>query len=387
MFQSEYATLCKLMRTPPCKLFPFELDKDDESSDTNTQENRLEEKGGMNESENDSSDDDDYYDAITFDDLFIEHSLWLKRFRMLKPSYKQCVEWTREAKTTNETLQKHVASQPKHRASKGWSMFDELSHGNNIDIFEKKQKQYEDLINEREESIGRFQSDLLPRREALQKWESQVEERWSRIASLFRLYNVPVSKHSMRTMDWLYKKKIVPSSYLSNIDMGHYLCSALLPSRYTILFLSVVTQLGSSGGVDWRFSSRAWGSLELLNMVYPRLRDWRTSQLVVRTDMILIALAMWTFDMDVWTTIGVTSMMQLWMFLCANDMAIHYPFGEEESGNDSNANEGVDVDEHVVNDEYHEDTHESNSDGVVSESELLTTETQTEESTNKQKAD
>ena len=170
--------------------------------------------------------------------------------------------------------------------------------------------------------------------------------------------------------------------------MGHYLCSALLPSRYTMLFLSLIAQLCASGGVDWTFSSRAWGSLELLNMVYPRLREWRTSQCVVRTDTILIALALWTFDMDMWATIGVTSVMQLWMLLCANDMAIHYPFGEEESDeSDSNAEEGSDVDDHVANDDCHEDVQESNSDGVVSQSELPSTETQTVASSNKQKAD
>ena len=92
--------------------------------------------------------------------------------------------------------------------------------------------------------------------------------------------------------------------------------------------------------------------------------------------------------MDMWATIGVTSVMQLWMLLCANDMAIHYPFGEEESDeSDSNAEEGSDVDDHVANDDCHEDVQESNSDGVVSESELPSTETQTVASSNKQKAD
>ena len=297
-----------------------------------------------------AEEEEEFYDALSFDDLFHEHSQWLQRLAQLKPSYKRCVELACEAKDVHGQLQAHLESGravANASTNKRWSLFDEISQGNAEDLYEKKRKQLESRLQDIETSIQRFHEDVESRNEKLNDWQECVASKWEQVSSLFGLYGIPMTKASLTTMQWLHEKKIVPRGYLGMVDVGHYLCSALLPHRHSLVFGALVAQLATMWRVDWFLSARAFGTLEVLNSLYPQLREYRTSDFVIRTDTIIAFLTMCNCDVDLLTNLGLCSAVQLWMMLCANDTVIHYPYRSKDGNNDvdggvgSEGNDGV----------------------------------------------
>ena len=342
MFQNEYKQLYQLLNERVIEPFEFSVDdtSDDESTTahaTNTQKNV------DNGSEDDSDDEDEFYDAVSFDDLFVQHQQWLTDIKTLRPCYKQCVELAREGKQKHAELQKHMKEilKPKSQtSSKKWSLFDEISTDNDSYLYDKKKKQLELRIEEINAIIGRFNDDVDERNEKLSDWEERVASKWQQIASLFGLYGVPMTKSSVATLQWLYKKDIVGNGYLGLFDIGHYLCSALLPHRKSIVCGGILAQFVATLNVDWMTTARAIISSEVLYFLYPKLRAMRTSEFAIRTDTIIAMLVMYTCDVDLLTNLGVCSVVQLWMLLCTNDMAIHYPY-DSGDGDENDINAGV----------------------------------------------
>jgi len=326
MFQNEYRELSQLLDERPCE--PFEYEDAKEKEDSVAHDTKTVDETTPSHSD---SDDEEFYDAVSFDDLFFQHSRWLQRLETLKPSYQTCVELAREAKEVNTKLCEHLRESNRRSitTSRKWSMFDEMVENNDKDVFEKQKKQMECRLKDINESIRRFHEDLVPRKEKLADWEGRVADKWRQVSSLFGLYGVPMNKASVSTLQWLHEKDIVSSGYLGLFDVGHYLCSALLPYRKSIMCGAVFAQYASTWGVDWVTSMRACCSLELLNLMYPCLREFRTSNYVIRTDTLIAMFAMYTCDVDGLTNLKLCSVVQLWMMLCANDMSIHYPYSGE----------------------------------------------------------
>lgn len=339
MFQNEYNELTQLLNAPPVEPFVYE-NPDGEDDEKRGKGGDASDRDDKNDKAG-SDDDEPFYDAVSFDDLFHEHTQWLKRFEQLKPSYQACVDLAREAKEVSHELQTHLrkGKQKVSTSAKTWSLFDEISQGNEDDMYEKKKKQLEERLRDIETSLKRFHDDLPSRREKLDEWEQRVVAKWKQVSSLFGLYGVPMTKSSLSTLQWLHKKDVVQSGYLGLVDVGHYLCSALLPYRQSIMCGALVAQLATTWSVDWMASAHAFLSVELLNGLYPILRKCRTSDYVLRTDTLLAFLTMYNFDVDVLTNVGLCAAVQLWMVLCANDMTIHYPYKQTADGDDDDFTE------------------------------------------------
>ena len=374
MFQHEYKQLCRLLNERSME--PFEFVVPDESDE---ESKKASEKDSESDDENDGE-DEAFYDAVSFDDLFPQHQQWMKRFESLQPCYKTCVELAREGKEKHAELQQHLKDGCVKRAttSKTWSLFDEISENNDNDMYDKKKKQLEQRIKDINDIIVRFNDELGDRTDKLADWEERVAKKWKQVSSLFGLYGIPMTKNSIATLQWLYKKELVGSGYLGLFDIGHYLCSALLPYRKSLICGGVLAQFLATMHVDWTTTTRAFLSSELLNFLYPKLRPMRTSDFAIRTDTIIALLVMYNCDVDWMTNIGLCSLVQLWMMLCTNDMVIHYPYGRDRGDDDASDDDDDETISKKESNTAHTISTDSDQDCVVQASEYSEDEDETE---------
>lgn len=272
-------------------------------------------------------------DALEFDDMFVQHSLWMDRFAQMQPSYKDCVVSSREAKDTHLKLTQHLA-QKRVVPDKAWSMFEELLKNNNSDVYEKQTKEYEESIERHNTQIQLFHTDLDARLEHNTEWEARIIQKWRHVVHLLPLYGVPLNNHTCKTLQWLHSKEVIPSHYLCYVDAGHYLCSAILPYKNTITVTTLLAHLAFTDGTDMETTTtmRAVSSLHMMFYAYPYLRSWRTSVCAIRTDALLSMLTMWVCDVHPTTILGVGGIVQLYMYLFSNDTKKQYPREACEDG-------------------------------------------------------
>lgn len=314
--------LYSVLSTIPCKPFDSEPESESQSKDINDAEKEA----------GDNHNDDVYQECVqisphaySIDALLKYHAKnYMDAYSNISPVYKDYARWGGSICRATSDLREHIAAckvGEQNIITPSSDPFKELQIQNNKDLNIKRTRQLQTEIKQLKELQKRFIDDLSQRKAILSKWENSVICAWEKVLPQIYTFGVPVSKHVLVTMHWLYDKNLLTANYHQYIDIGHYVLTRVLPYTHVLIAMATVyhsrqlinltldntfTLVESQDITTCNTTVSLWRYLFILGGLYrcyPYLRDWQLSKWHLRTDIIVWSSAVWTITGDTLTAI------------------------------------------------------------------------------------